>query len=180
LLVLEAGLCSQRFLARFTAAFFYERFLGTASFAGWPQDRAFTAGPLCGGLFSAAAFQRRVFCRGRLGCGTTAAFASLFSLCEGACPQAVPCSLAARGFSSNFYAIPRQNFETDRSDCSLVEPVLYAFGIDNDLFGGVFLERVNVTQFFEDSSVTGCARVNCVDSEERPVPSSHSGHSDFY
>jgi hypothetical protein len=60
------------------------------------------------------------------------------------------------------------------------EPIFYAVDVKDDLFGGVLLDWVVVAELFDDSAIPRRAQLDGVDSEERSMPSAHSGHSDFY
>ncbi len=75
-----------------------------------------------------------------------------------------------------------QEYVRDRigGDGAFVQPVFHSLEVEHDLAFRLLFERVVMAQLFENSAVTRRTRVNGVDSEERPMPSSHTGHSDFY
>ena len=56
----------------------------------------------------------------------------------------------------------------------------HPFGIEHELFARVFFDGVKVAEFFEDAAVARRSGFHRVDAVERPVPTSHPSHSDFY
>ncbi len=95
----------------------------------------------------------------------------------GYCPG--PCSTSRFFFGIfMFDTLPKQDLR-DRVGWyrSFIEPVLYSFNIERNLFGFIFFDGVVVAQLFEDSAVTRPPRFDGVDSKKRPMPPANPRHS---